>query len=261
MSDKPSTDLQTRARWQRWEMDSLESLRSQQKRRASDAEPVQAELLRRRAQALAQARQEGMDKGHEEGFEQGRAEGHALGLETGRAEGHAAGLAAGHAEGHAQGFEAGRTEGAALVQEQAARLNALAQSCASALNTLEEEVGQTMIRLATRIAEQVLREQLRAHPDMILSVVQDVLQGRPEPGAPLNLRLNPDDLALVNTFLQQNPDQANYRLIADERITRGGCLAETALGSVDATLETRWRRIVSALGQTPAKTPDSHGGR
>ncbi|MGB6009299.1 flagellar assembly protein FliH [Castellaniella sp.] len=255
MSDKPSMDLQTRARWQRWEMDSLESLRAQPKRRATDSEPAQADALRRRAQALAQARQEGLDKGYQEGFDKGHAEGHAQGLEIGRAEGHGQGLAAGRAEGHAQGLESGHTEGAALAREQAARLNAVAQACAGALNDLEAEVGQALIRLATRIAEQVLRDQLREHPDHILAVVRDVLQSRPEPGAPLNLRLHPDDLGLVSAALQQNPDHANYRLIADERIARGGCLAETALGSVDATLETRWERIVSALGQKTGPSP------
>lgn len=230
-------------------MDSLESLRLQHKRRAADSEPAQAEILRRRAQALAQARQEGQEKGYQEGLAKGHAEGHAQGLEIGRAEGHTQGLAAGRAEGHAQGLESGHAEGHAQVQEQAARLDALAQACADALNNLESEVGQSLIHLATRIAEQVLREQLQEQPDHILAIVRDVLQSRPEPGAPLNLRLHPDDLGLVNTMLQQTPDHASYRLIADERITRGGCMAETALGSVDATLETRWQRIVSALGQ------------
>lgn len=246
-----------RARWQRWEM---ESLRTQQQRRATDAEPPQADLLRRRAQALAQARQEGLDKGYQEGYEKGLAEGQAQGLETGRTEGHTQGLAAGRAEGHAQGLETGHTEGAALAQEQAARLNALAQACAAAINDLESEIGQSLIRLATRIAEQVLSDQLREHPDHVLTLVQDVLQSRPEPGSPLNLRLHPDDLGLVNTFLQQNPDLSNYRLIADERITRGGCIAETALGSVDATLETRWQRIISALGQKTGHVPARHDG-
>ncbi len=247
-----------RARWQRWEMDSLESLRTQYKRRATDTETAQAEVLRRRAQALSQARQEGLDKGYREGYDKGQSEGHAQGLEIGRAEGHAQGLAAGRAEGYAQGLESGHAEGTAQIHEQAARLDALAQACAGALNDLEAEVGQSLIQLAIRIAEQVLHDQLREHPDHILAVVRDVLQSRPEPGSPLNLRLNPDDLGMVNTVLQQSPDHASYRLIADERITRGGCLAETVLGSVDATLETRWQRIVSALGRKTEAPSNPH---
>ncbi|MFT0531453.1 flagellar assembly protein FliH [Castellaniella hirudinis] len=254
MSDKRAMDLHTRAHWQRWEMDSLETLRARQRTAAQDSpqDPAQqAEALRRRAEALAQARKDAAAQGYQAGFEEGRAQGLAEGQTAGHAEGLAAGREAGQSQGHAEGLAQGLQEGRAQVQAQTARLDALATACAQALNHLEEEVGQSLIQLATRIAEQVLRSQLREHPNHILDLVQDILQARPEPGTPLSLRLHPDDLDLVRTFLQKETDHAQYRLVADERLTRGGCIAETALGSVDATLETRWQRIVSALGQPP----------
>ncbi|MDY0310268.1 MAG: flagellar assembly protein FliH [Castellaniella sp.] len=252
MSDKsgPSIDLATRARWQRWEMESLDALKQPLNRRASDRDPRhQAELARRRTQALAEARAEGLAQGRAEGFQQGHREGHAQGLEQGRAEGHAQGLEQGRAQGHAQGLEQGHAEGANLAREQAARLDDLAQACGAALNNIEQEVGQSIIQLAVRIAEQVLRTHIRDHPNHILDLVREVMQARPEQGAGLRLRLHPEDLELVRTFLQQTPDPARYILSADENITRGGCVAETALGSVDATLETRWQRVIAALGQ------------
>ncbi len=253
MSDKsgPSIDLATRARWQRWEMESLDALKQPLGRRASDRDPRhQAELARRRVQALAEAREEGLAQGRADGFEQGHREGHAQGHALGLAEGHAKGLEQGRAEGHAQGHAQGLEEGAALAREQAARLDGLAGACATALDRIEQEVGQSVIQLAIRIAEQVLRTHIRDYPNHILDLVREVMQARPEQGAALRLRLHPDDLELVRAFLQQTPDPARYRLSADASITRGGCIAETALGSVDATLETRWRRIIAALGQT-----------
>lgn len=252
MSDKPgpSIDLATRARWQRWEMESLDALKQPLGRRASDRDPGhQAELARRRGQALAQAREEGLAEGRAAGFEQGRREGHAQGLEQGLAEGHAQGLEQGRAEGHAAGRAQGLEEGAALAREQAARLDGLAQACAAALDGIEQEVGQSVIQLAVRIAEQVLRTHIRDYPNHILDLVREVMQARPEQSATLRLRLHPDDVELVRAFLQQTPDPGLYRLSADESIARGGCVAETALGSVDATLETRWQRIIAALGQ------------
>jgi len=258
MSDKPgpSIDLATRARWQRWEMESLEALRPTLGRRATDRDPRhQAELARRRAQVLAEAREEGLTLGRTEGFEQGRGEGHAQGLEQGRAEGYAQGLEQGRAEGHAQGYARGLEEGATLAREQAARLDGMARTCATALNRIEEEVGQSVIHLAVRIAEQVLRTHIRDYPNHILDLVREVMQARPEQGAALRLRLHPDDLELVQAFLQQAPNPTSYRLSADESITRGGCIAETALGSVDATLETRWQRIIAALGQQDGGQP------
>lgn len=247
-------DLRTRARWQRWEMESLESLRARQRsaeQNTSASQAQQADALRRRAAALAQAREAAAAQGYEAGFNAGQTAGHAEGLAAGHTAGLAQGLEEGRATGHAEGLTTGLTEGQAQIQAQSARLDTLAHACAQALNHLEEEVGQALIQLATRIAEQVLQTQLREHPEHILDLIQDVLQSRPEPGAPLSLRLNPDDLDLVQAFLQKDPDHLHYRLIADERISRGGCITETTLGSVDATLETRWQRVISALGQTP----------
>ena len=67
--------------------------------------------------------------------------------------------------------------------------------------------------------------------------------------ASLKLRVHPQDAAMLEQALAGDSDTPRYRLIPDERITRGGCMAETALGSIDATLETRWKRAIAALGQ------------
>src|SRR3546814_18370110 len=67
--------------------------------------------------------------------------------------------------------------------------------------------------------------------------------------ATLNLRLNPADLALVRQYMRTEPDTQNWRLHADETIAPGGCMADTALGSIDATLQPRWRRALAALGR------------
>lgn len=255
MSDKPgpSTDLAARARWQRWEMESLDTLRANPMRRESDrnAEQRKAEARRRATEALTLAREQGRARGYQEGFEQGRLAGHAEGLVLGRAEGLEQGRAEGRSAGYQDGMAQGHAEGASLAHEQADRLHTLANACGAALNGLEAEVGQALIQLATRIAEQVLRSHLRDQPNQILELVQDVLQSAPRQGAAIILRLHPDDLALAQAFLRQNPDLSQYQLVADEQITRGGCIAETPQGSIDATLETRWLRVTAALGKAP----------
>ncbi|MBV6273187.1 flagellar assembly protein FliH [Alcaligenaceae bacterium CGII-47] len=245
-------DLATRAAWQRWEMDSLETLKSRQSRRASDQDPKgKSELLRLRAAALAEAREQGLNKGFQAGHEQGRAQGHAQGLIQGRTEGyeqgHAQGLSAGHAQGHAAGY----AEGAEAARTETARLNALADSVGQALDTIEQTVGQSLIALAVRIAEQVLRTSLDTQAEHLLDLVSEIINVSPLEDATLRLRLNPDDLLLVQQFLKQDPEAPRYRLIADERITRGGCIADTGLGSIDATIETRWKRVLATLGHTP----------
>jgi flagellar assembly protein FliH len=64
----------------------------------------------------------------------------------------------------------------------------------------------------------------------------------------LQLRVHPEDLQLIREHLADEPSSAKWRLIADETILRCGCTAETILGNIDATLQTRWQRVTSALG-------------
>lgn len=249
-------DLATRAAWQRWEMDSLDALKTRHNRRIDDNDPKRKnELLRLRASTLAEAREQGLSDGIRAGHEQGLKQGLDAGLQQGQAEGHEQGMATGHAEGlvqgHAEGHAAGYAEGAEAARIETERLNALADSVAQSLNTLEQGVGQSLISLAVCIAEQVLRTTLNTQPEHLLDLVSEIINASPTEETSLRLRLNPDDLSLVQQFLKLDPDTPRYRLLADERITRGGCIAETGLGSIDATVETRWKRVLATLGHTP----------
>lgn len=237
-------------------MDSLETLKARQGRRVGDHDPKHAnELSRLRATTLAEAHEQGLSNGYQAGREQGLREGRAQGLEQGRAQGHEQGLAAGHtqglAQGHAEGHAAGYAAGAEAARIETARLDTLADALAHSLDTLEQNVGQSLISLAVRIAEQVLRTSLDTHPQHLLDLVSEIINLSPVEDTSLRLRLHPDDLSLVQQFLKLDPDTPRYRLLSDERITRGGCIAETALGSIDATIETRWKRVLAALGRTP----------
>lgn len=189
-------------------------------------------LVRLRKQAQEEGYNEGYAAGHTEGLEQGQADGHKLG----------------HQDGYRTGFEAGHTEGREQAEHAAERLTALTQQCATALSEIEADVGQALINLSVRIAEQVLHRTLKTEPETILALVDDILRLDTGKSAVLQLYVNPDDLTLVHDYLQGNPDTSMWRVLADDTITRGGCKARTALGDIDATVEKRWQRVVSTIG-------------
>jgi flagellar assembly protein FliH len=60
--------------------------------------------------------------------------------------------------------------------------------------------------------------------------------------------LHPQDHALLRADLEADGLFKGCRFIADARVARGGCRLETAQGEVDATLATRWLRVLAALG-------------
>ncbi|MGC7405536.1 flagellar assembly protein FliH [Pandoraea pneumonica] len=164
--------------------------------------------------------------------------------EEARAEGHAQGLAAGHAEGYAAGQAAGQSE----VQARAAQLADIAHAFGDAVNSIDREVAEPLLGLALDIARQALRQTLTIRPDTLLPIVRDLLANDPLTGSP-RLLLNPEDVALVEAHVGTELQAAGWTVRADPAIERGGCKAEAASGEVDATVATRWERVMAALGK------------
>ncbi len=239
MSDKRVGRYQEAETWKRWEMSSFDAP-------AAAAQPtVPQQPIPRLADIHAEVqrlRDAAQLAGHAEGY----ATGHTQGLLAGKEEGGKAG----HEEGYAAGFEAGLASGRERAQQEIAQLHELANASALALATVDEEMGQALIALSIRIAEQVLRSTLDAQPEKILDLVRDITHLDTSKEAILKLRIHPDDLDLVDQYLQHDIGVSHWRLVADAGIERGGCLAQTVLGNIDATLQTRWERVTSALGQT-----------
>jgi flagellar assembly protein FliH len=248
MSNKRTATLRAAETWKRWEMASFDAPPAAAALQAA-AEPAQAlpdpELLRKEIKRLHDA---ALASGHAEGY----ASGHTQGLEAGTDEGYKAG----HQQGYEAGFSAGHASGREQAQQETAQLQTLAQECAASIASIETEMGQALISLAVKIAEQVLRSTLDAQPERILDIVRDITHLDTGREAILTLRVNPADLDLIRNYLDEDPGTGRWRLASDASIERGGCIAETALGSIDATLHTRWQRVTSALGHEAGPSKD-----
>jgi len=239
MSDKNLAAARHGALWKRWEMKAFET---PEPLRPAAAPPPDPAKQRAELQRLRDAAQQ-----------TGRAEGYAAGHAEGRSVGEQEGRAAGHQQGYEAGFEAGHAEGRELARQEAARLQELAQASAASLLEMEEEMGQALIALSIQIAERVLRSTLDSQPEKILDVVRDIIRLEADKEAALTLRVHPADEELLRQYLASEPTVTHWRLRADETIARGGCIAETVLGSIDATLQTRWERVTAALGAKPKR--------
>jgi len=165
------------------------------------------------------------------GFEEGRAAGHAEGLEAGRAEGY--------------------TEGRARAEAEAARLAGLADSLDEALRELDGEIAEQLMALAIEMARRMVKLTLAEHPEAILETVRSALLQLPQGHA--HIQLHPDDLALVREHLGEQLAHAGHRLQEDARLERGECRIDGQGAQVDATLETRWRRVLESIGHERAR--------
>lgn len=230
-------------RWQRWNPAPIRPPAQPPAESASNANrPTPAADVRKLKAKLQQAKQEAQASGHEKGYQAGYKEGLKAGQEAGYKAGYEDGLQAGQEHGQAAGAEA--------AQQVVSRLNALAQSTATALTQVESDMGQALITLAVRIAEKVVHDSITARPEQLLSLINSIVQMESEHHSALTLHVHPEDLPLIESHLSENSEKRRWHAVADADITRGGCRISTPLGDIDATLETRWTRVVSTLGES-----------
>ena len=78
------------------------------------------------------------------------------------------------------------------------------------------------------------------------------------------IRDSPDDHALVADGAAEVLKARGARLLSDASMARGGCLVESDIGVIDASIDTRWRRAAAALGidepwDAPVASNTAHG--
>jgi flagellar assembly protein FliH len=167
------------------------------------------------------------------------------------------------AEREQNGYEAGRQQGYQDVMRSAQqaraadlqRLEAVLAQLQHRIDELGSGIADTLLDLALDVAAQVLRREVRTGRDVILPVVREALSFVIDTCAQPTVRLAPVDFELVRESLAADANLAGCRLVADPGVQPGGCLIETPHGELDATLATRWRRVVQTLG-IDAPLPD-----
>lgn len=151
-------------------------------------------------------------------------------------------------EARQQGYAAGVQQAQASLEQEARRLRQVTESFGSALDSLDFRLADQVLNLALDVAKQVIAGELTARPERILEVVNLALRQMADSARDARLLLNPEDARIVRPILNDLLDRTRLRMVEDARIVRGGCLIETMQGDLDATLQTRWRQVVSVLG-------------
>ncbi len=151
---------------------------------------------------------------------------------------------AGYAAGHTAGYEAGL----AAAQAEVEHLVALGENLRQQLQTIDQEISESVLAVAVETARQVLRQSLRLRPELLLPVIREAMSALPLHHGHPALFLAPDDVSLVRQHLGEQLSHNGWRILEDSNLSRGGCRIESGASEVDATLETRWRRVLEAIG-------------
>lgn len=167
------------------------------------------------------------------------------GRKSGLVEGFKRGFEAGAAHAEAERCKAEQAAGSTLAQ----RIESLCSDLQQRLERIEREAADEVVALALEVARQALRATLAVRPESIVPIVQEALAHLVDDHVRLHLHLNPTDAALVRTELGERLSNAGCEIGTDASITPGGCRIETPRATIDATLETRWRRTLASLGR------------
>ena len=161
-------------------------------------------------------------------------------------------------KGHAQGREAGiaavRSEAQAASQELDRRvqnLGAILDFMSKPIAALDREVQRQLASLAGAIARQIVRRELKTHPDEIVAVIRETVALLPMTAREVRVHLNPEDAKLVRSRLTEASGDRAWSIAEDPIISRGGCRVSSESSTIDAQLEQRLgAAIAAALGDT-----------
>ena len=155
-----------------------------------------------------------------------------------------------HEEARKEGYDAGYEEGTARGRMEAMNLHSLVQELDDSLTRLDQEVADEILSLSIEVARQMVRHHLDAHPEAVGELIREALLQMPQAHAMVHL--NPDDLELARDYLGEQLTHAGHRLVEDASISRGGVRIDAGGSQIDATVQTRWRRILDNLGRNVA---------
>jgi flagellar biosynthesis/type III secretory pathway protein FliH len=108
------------------------------------------------------------------------------------------------------------------------------------------------LHVAAAIAHQAVNRELPNMVDVPLRLVREALE-LAVGSVKLKIRMNPQDVESlrqeVDSLVGKITPAAETEIVADVRISPGGCYLETTQGIIDQRIESRLERIVSELGQ------------
>lgn len=149
--------------------------------------------------------------------------------------------------GYAEGYEAGRQ---AAEAEFAGRLAALDEVISSARTALETGIGGVEdigINIVFEAVAKMLGQAMAREEGVILAVREVIAHAKERNN--LVVRVSPDDFLLLerNRSKLLEGGEGNIELVADDRVSLGGCLLEAAGGSLDGRLEVQIQQLRDML--------------
>ena len=157
----------------------------------------------------------------------------------------------GYRDGHAEGLAAGRAAAEAESAEHLARLQSLVGNLQVSLAHLDQEIAEQLLDFGLEVAAQIVRSSLSVDRQLLLPAIREALGELPFHHGSVTLHMNPADATSLQEAIKEQLAHTGVHVVPDSGILAGGCLIKAGSSEIDATVETRWRRVLEAIGATP----------
>lgn len=151
--------------------------------------------------------------------------------------------------GFSAGEQSGRDAAEAAMREMVETMTQLLQSARAERSKVIESAEPELLKLATAIAERVVHAHLAVAPETVVELARNALQ-RLAGRETVVVRVNPRDIEILRAQrdrLLEVHDTEGLRIIADQRVDRGGVVVETEVGTIDAKISTQLREARRVL--------------
>ena len=129
------------------------------------------------------------------------------------------------------------------------QLQTLLSNLVQDLHKIDQHVADDLLDLVIVLTKKMVTQALKLKPELIVPIVQEAIRNLPNVMQHPRLYLHPDDAKIVHLHLDDQLTQDNWSIREDAQLARGGCRIEANGSEIDASLEIRWQRILSAIGQ------------
>lgn len=165
--------------------------------------------------------------------EEAEKEGYQAGFEKGQAEGLQQGLRQGEKQGKQQAYQ----ETKAVLDDERARLQAIATALMEPMEQQDMAVENLVMDIAVGMAKHILRQQLTVDISGLYKNIHRAIKCLPMGASNIHIFLNPDDLSMVEELFSGT--SGDWKFNSDSDLTRGGCRVESKESVVDYSVERR----------------------
>lgn len=164
--------------------------------------------------------------------------------------------------GYQEGMEHAKNEIKEAYERKITEAEAVLRQAYQAKEQLVQEAEPFVVSLSFAVAEKIIQKQLSVEREIVLELARKTLSRKRESGT-ITLCVSPEQFAYVHAAREELSlavdSQAELQIIPDSSVNDGGCVVRSALGSIDARIDTQLAEIKKALMQVAIQHEEQSG--